>query len=133
MQMTRTFLLEISSRKAFIKFSFSAVCKSFALSFFLHTTGNMGNMLLIIIPAVCKEKGSPFGSPEVCHSYGMGYVSLSMAVCSFSTVLDLRALDAIKEKISLFQTLFRTTLEEVHLFIWLWDLFMFANCFVLKP
>ncbi|WRX30256.1 Membrane transport protein - like 10 [Theobroma cacao] len=41
--------------------------------------GNMGNMLLIIIPAVCKEKGSPFGSPEVCHSYGMGYVSLSMA------------------------------------------------------
>ncbi|XP_007018644.2 PREDICTED: protein PIN-LIKES 3 isoform X2 [Theobroma cacao] len=42
--------------------------------------GNMGNMLLIIIPAVCKEKGSPFGSPEVCHSYGMGYVSLSMAI-----------------------------------------------------
>ncbi|XP_022772114.1 protein PIN-LIKES 3-like isoform X4 [Durio zibethinus] len=42
--------------------------------------GNMGNMLLIIIPAVCKEKGSPFGSPDACHSYGMGYVSLSMAL-----------------------------------------------------
>ncbi|XAR61498.1 hypothetical protein NMG60_11015940 [Bertholletia excelsa] len=42
--------------------------------------GNLGNMLLIIIPAVCKEKGSPFGSPDVCHQYGMAYASLSMAV-----------------------------------------------------
>ncbi|KAK1554406.1 hypothetical protein Q3G72_011674 [Acer saccharum] len=42
--------------------------------------GNLGNMLLIIIPAVCKEKGSPFGSPDVCHSYGMAYSSLSMAI-----------------------------------------------------
>ncbi|KAG9137204.1 hypothetical protein Leryth_012027 [Lithospermum erythrorhizon] len=42
--------------------------------------GNLGNMLLIIIPAVCKEPGSPFGDPDVCHSYGMGYVALSMAV-----------------------------------------------------
>ncbi|XP_027091070.1 protein PIN-LIKES 3 [Coffea arabica] len=42
--------------------------------------GNLGNMLLIIIPAVCKEKGSPFGAPDVCHSYGMAYASLSMAV-----------------------------------------------------
>ncbi|OMP12325.1 Auxin efflux carrier [Corchorus olitorius] len=30
--------------------------------------------------AVCKEKGSPFGSPDVCQSLGMGYVSLSMAL-----------------------------------------------------
>lgn len=37
-------------------------------------------MLLIIIPAVCKEKGSPFGDPGVCHTYGMSYASLSMAV-----------------------------------------------------
>ncbi|TMW87445.1 hypothetical protein EJD97_019948 [Solanum chilense] len=44
--------------------------------------GNMGNMLLIIVPAVCKEKGSPFGAPDVCHTYGMGYASLSMAVCA---------------------------------------------------
>ncbi|KAI5660869.1 hypothetical protein M9H77_20192 [Catharanthus roseus] len=42
--------------------------------------GNLGNMLLIIIPAVCKEKGSPFGAPDVCHTYGMGYAALSMAV-----------------------------------------------------
>ncbi|CAM8900016.1 unnamed protein product [Rhodiola kirilowii] len=42
--------------------------------------GNLGNLPLIIIPAVCREKASPFGDPDVCHSYGMAYVSLSMAI-----------------------------------------------------
>lgn len=42
--------------------------------------GNLGNLLLIIIPAVCKERGSPFGDPSVCHTYGMAYASLSMAI-----------------------------------------------------
>ncbi|KAH9694083.1 protein PIN-LIKES 1 [Citrus sinensis] len=37
-------------------------------------------MPLIIIPAVCKEKGSPFGSPDTCQTYGLAYASLSMAV-----------------------------------------------------
>ncbi|KAL5557655.1 hypothetical protein UlMin_033866 [Ulmus minor] len=41
--------------------------------------GNLGNMLLIIVPALCKEKGSPFGDPDVCHTYGLAYASLSMA------------------------------------------------------
>ncbi|CAN6545588.1 unnamed protein product [Malus baccata var. baccata] len=35
------------------------------------------------VPAVCKEKGSPFGAPDVCHMYAMGYASLSMAVGDF--------------------------------------------------
>ncbi|XP_024985275.1 protein PIN-LIKES 3-like [Cynara cardunculus var. scolymus] len=42
--------------------------------------GNLGNLPLIIIPAVCKEKGSPFGDPDVCHEYAMAYASLSMAL-----------------------------------------------------
>ncbi|KAA8514724.1 hypothetical protein F0562_017903 [Nyssa sinensis] len=42
--------------------------------------GNLGNMLLIIIPAVCKEKGSPFEAPDVCRTYGLAYASLSMAI-----------------------------------------------------
>ncbi|XP_051124557.1 protein PIN-LIKES 3-like isoform X2 [Andrographis paniculata] len=41
--------------------------------------GNLGTMLLIIIPAVCKEKASPFGDPVVCNKSGMAYASLSMA------------------------------------------------------
>ncbi|KAI3798688.1 hypothetical protein L1987_33966 [Smallanthus sonchifolius] len=44
--------------------------------------GNLGSLPLIIIPAVCKEKGSPFGDPDVCHEYGMAYASLSMAIGS---------------------------------------------------
>lgn len=42
--------------------------------------GNLGNLPLVIIPAICKEQGSPFGSPEACRTYGLAYVSLSMAV-----------------------------------------------------
>ncbi|KAJ9541231.1 hypothetical protein OSB04_027737 [Centaurea solstitialis] len=42
--------------------------------------GNLGYLPLIIIPAVCKEKGSPFGDPVVCHQYAMAYASLSMAL-----------------------------------------------------
>ncbi|KAK2355355.1 protein PIN-LIKES [Trifolium repens] len=44
------------------------------------SAGNLGNLPIIIIPAICKEKGSPFGDPKVCHKYGMAYVSLSMAI-----------------------------------------------------
>ncbi|WOL19503.1 protein PIN-LIKES 3-like isoform X3 [Canna indica] len=42
--------------------------------------GNLGNMLLIIVPAICKERGSPFGAPDVCSNYGLAYASLSMAI-----------------------------------------------------
>ncbi|KAI4327879.1 hypothetical protein L6164_020290 [Bauhinia variegata] len=41
--------------------------------------GNLGNLPIIIVPSVCKEKGSPFGDPDVCYKYGMAYASLSMA------------------------------------------------------
>ncbi|XP_042507101.1 protein PIN-LIKES 1-like isoform X2 [Macadamia integrifolia] len=42
--------------------------------------GNMGPMFMIIIPAVCSEKGSPFGAPDVCNTNGLAYSSLSMAI-----------------------------------------------------
>ncbi|XP_058069949.1 protein PIN-LIKES 3-like isoform X3 [Magnolia sinica] len=44
--------------------------------------GNLGNMLIIIVPAICKEKGGPFGAEDVCNRYGLAYASLSMAVAS---------------------------------------------------
>ncbi|KAL8240453.1 hypothetical protein R6Q59_013808 [Mikania micrantha] len=44
------------------------------------SAGNLGNLLLIIVPAVCKEKGTPFGDSDVCYEYGMAYASLSMAI-----------------------------------------------------
>ncbi|KAH9613192.1 hypothetical protein KSS87_018942 [Heliosperma pusillum] len=44
------------------------------------SAGNLGNIIIIIIPAICKEKGSPFGAPDVCHTNGMAYASLSLAL-----------------------------------------------------
>ncbi|PHT54848.1 hypothetical protein CQW23_03334 [Capsicum baccatum] len=42
--------------------------------------GNLGNLLLIIIPAVCEEKNSPFGDSITCSTNGKAYASLSMAI-----------------------------------------------------
>ncbi|XP_044511067.1 protein PIN-LIKES 1-like [Mangifera indica] len=42
--------------------------------------GNLGNLPLIIIPAVCKERGSPFGDAHTCYNQGMAYSALSMAI-----------------------------------------------------
>ncbi|XP_059316367.1 protein PIN-LIKES 1-like [Lycium ferocissimum] len=42
--------------------------------------GNMGNLPVIIIPAICAEKNNPFGDPFTCSTNGMGYVSLSMGI-----------------------------------------------------
>ncbi|KAJ1290205.1 hypothetical protein BS78_02G225700 [Paspalum vaginatum] len=44
------------------------------------SAGNLGNMFLVIIPAICKEKGSPFGAPDVCQTNGLAYSSLSKAI-----------------------------------------------------
>ncbi|XP_015069095.1 protein PIN-LIKES 7-like isoform X1 [Solanum pennellii] len=47
------------------------------------STGNLGNLPLIVIPAICKEDGSPFGDQKICDSLGLSYVSFSMAVGGF--------------------------------------------------
>lgn len=44
------------------------------------SAGNLGNIFLIIIPALCQEKGSPFGAADVCQDIGLAYSSLSMAI-----------------------------------------------------
>ncbi|KAF5958126.1 hypothetical protein HYC85_005351 [Camellia sinensis] len=46
------------------------------------SAGNLGNLLLIIIPAVCEEKNSPFGDSSTCSTNGQAYTSLSMATGS---------------------------------------------------
>ncbi|CAI9304214.1 unnamed protein product [Lactuca saligna] len=42
--------------------------------------GNLGNMLLIMIPAVCEESNSPFGDKQTCSTNRKSVVSLSMVV-----------------------------------------------------
>lgn len=46
-------------------------------------SGNLGNLLLIIVPAICNEQGSPFGDRDVCSSVGLSYASFSMALGGF--------------------------------------------------
>ncbi|KAI6671622.1 hypothetical protein NL676_006507 [Syzygium grande] len=47
------------------------------------STGNLGNLPLIGIPAVCDEGGSPFGDWNTCHSAGLSYASFSTALGGF--------------------------------------------------
>ncbi|XP_050230427.1 protein PIN-LIKES 7-like [Mercurialis annua] len=47
------------------------------------SSGNLGNLLLIVVPAICNEKGSPFGDRETCKSVGLSYASFSMALGGF--------------------------------------------------
>ncbi|XP_022764616.1 protein PIN-LIKES 1-like isoform X2 [Durio zibethinus] len=44
------------------------------------SAGNMGNLLLIVIPAVCKESNNPFGDSSLCSTHAEAYASLSMAI-----------------------------------------------------
>ncbi|CAL5082769.1 unnamed protein product [Urochloa decumbens] len=45
------------------------------------SAGNLGNLLLIIVPAACDEDGNPFGKDKsICRSRGISYSSLSMAL-----------------------------------------------------
>ncbi|KAI3665256.1 hypothetical protein L6452_43880 [Arctium lappa] len=46
-------------------------------------TGNLGNILLIIVPAICTQSGSPFGDHDVCKANGLSYSSFSMALGCF--------------------------------------------------
>ncbi|PIA26258.1 hypothetical protein AQUCO_09500018v1 [Aquilegia coerulea] len=43
------------------------------------SAGNLGNLLIVIIPAICAEPGNPFGDSANCSSNGLAYASLSMA------------------------------------------------------
>ncbi|XP_073012401.1 protein PIN-LIKES 7-like [Typha latifolia] len=48
------------------------------------SAGNLGNLLLIIAPAVCEEDGNPFGEVQsICRARGLSYASFSMALGGF--------------------------------------------------
>ncbi|KAD7477331.1 hypothetical protein R6Q59_003356 [Mikania micrantha] len=46
-------------------------------------TGNLGNILLLIIPAICTQNGSPFGDHNTCKVNGLSNISFSMALGCF--------------------------------------------------
>ncbi|MBA0819359.1 hypothetical protein Gohar_019376 [Gossypium harknessii] len=51
------------------------------------SAANLGNMLNIILPALCEETNSPFGDSSTCSTYGESYASLSLAVSSVLLLL----------------------------------------------
>ncbi|CAO2827863.1 unnamed protein product [Amaranthus hypochondriacus] len=49
------------------------------------TAGNLRNLPLILIPAICNEPKSPFGDYSICMLDGAAFVSISMAVAAIYT------------------------------------------------
>jgi len=49
---------------------------------FLTGTGNIGNIPLVIIGAICRPDDNPFGQDsETCNSEGVAYISFGQWVC----------------------------------------------------
>ncbi|XP_039071971.1 protein PIN-LIKES 3-like [Hibiscus syriacus] len=44
------------------------------------SAGNLGNLPLILVPAVCEEPNNPFGDSSTCSANAGAYASLSLAV-----------------------------------------------------
>ncbi|KAG0611653.1 hypothetical protein M758_7G155600 [Ceratodon purpureus] len=42
--------------------------------------GNIGNIPLVIIGAICREKGNPFEHPDTCNTNGVAYISFGQWV-----------------------------------------------------
>lgn len=42
--------------------------------------GNIGNVPLVLIAALCRDKGNPFGSPDKCSQDGTAYISFGQWV-----------------------------------------------------
>ncbi|KAI4330422.1 hypothetical protein MLD38_028712 [Melastoma candidum] len=47
------------------------------------SAANLGNLPIIIIPAICANEGSPFGDRATCRAAGIAYASFSMALGGF--------------------------------------------------
>ncbi|XP_061357513.1 protein PIN-LIKES 7-like [Gastrolobium bilobum] len=44
------------------------------------STGNLGNLPVVIIPAICDQKGGPFGTRDECRNRALSYASFSLAI-----------------------------------------------------
>lgn len=61
----------------------------------------MGNLPIILVPAICDEDKSPFGNRSVCRTVGLSYASFSMAVCNVNILLFLRNGEESEVKLNL--------------------------------
>lgn len=47
---------------------------------FVPCAGNMGNMPLVLLSAVCSDARNPFGNRDQCNKPGTAYIALGMWV-----------------------------------------------------
>ncbi|XP_043712851.1 protein PIN-LIKES 7-like [Telopea speciosissima] len=47
------------------------------------SAGNIGNLILVVVPAICNEEGSPFRDRNSCNAVALSYASFSMAIGGF--------------------------------------------------
>jgi len=49
----------------------------------------MGNLPVVIIPAICNQKVTPFGTHDACRTRALSYSFFSLAVKGIHFTLDL--------------------------------------------
>lgn len=47
---------------------------------FIFFVGNIGNVPLVLINAVCRDRENPFGDSETCDETGSAYISFGQWV-----------------------------------------------------
>lgn len=59
-----------------------ALCIMVYLELCLSTldTGNIGNVPLVLIAALCRDKSNPFGDSETCSTDGTAYIAFGQWV-----------------------------------------------------
>lgn len=51
------------------------------------SAGNIGNVPLVLIAALCRDKSNPFGDSNKCSQDGNAYISFGQWVCCFSLLV----------------------------------------------
>lgn len=54
---------------------------------FLCYAGNIGNVPLVLIAALCRDPSNPFGDSEICARDGNAYISFGQWVCKSSELM----------------------------------------------
>lgn len=70
-------------------------CRIRSLCFFHLYAGNIGNVPLVVIAALCRDPSNPFGDSEICARDGNAYISFGQWVCKSSELMFLNSLSFI--------------------------------------
>lgn len=62
---------------------------------FTLNTGNIGNVPLVLIAALCRDKSNPFGDSEKCSTDGTAYISFGQWVGFYYFYLAIGLFDIV--------------------------------------